>query len=63
MSTPDEESFPVVVVDVESAGPGEQLRIVQRFANVTQAEDFIGTLPDTDKVARGGYGIDAPEEF
>lgn len=54
--------LPVAVIDEESASkPGEQFTILARFATIKEAEEWIGSQPDKDKVARGGYGIDAPE--
>ena len=50
----------VAVVDNES---GECIRVVRRFHTVVEAENFIALLSDTDKVHRGGYGIDAPEAW
>lgn len=47
----------VHVVDEELAEPA----IIASFDTVAQAEDYIAELPDLDKVERGGYGIDAPE--
>ncbi len=58
-----EEDFPVAVIDIE-CNPNY---VVIRYATVKQAEWFIGQLAShggttaRDKVARGGYAIDAPE--
>jgi delta-aminolevulinic acid dehydratase/porphobilinogen synthase len=54
----------VAVVDNESATkPGGHCTVLKRFGTVKEAETWIAALPDAAKVARGGYGIDAPEEM
>lgn len=52
---------PVAVVDNESSG--KRIRVIRRFDTILEAETYVGALPDHKKVARGGYGIDAPEEL
>lgn len=49
----------VMVVDEESDG----YLVVHRCATVAEAEAWIGSMAARNplKVARGGYGIDAPE--
>lgn len=60
-----ETDFPVAVVDEETDPPV----VVTRWQTVAQAEGFIeyirrhGGRKGTEKVERGGYGIDAPEEW
>lgn len=47
---------------MESASaPGEQYVVLERFATVREAERWIAEHPDTNKVWRGGFAIDAPE--
>lgn len=56
-----EESKSVAVIDEEAAGMGSTEAVVARFRTVAQADEYIEHLPDQEKVARGGYGIDAPD--
>lgn len=53
---------PVAVVD-EEAKPGP--RVVARFRTIAEAERHIAheARGNPEKVARGGFGIDAPEEM
>ncbi len=52
----------VSVIDEESASkPGERYVVLERFATVREAEEWIGDHPDQERVLRGGFGIDAPE--
>jgi hypothetical protein len=55
--TQDDELNPVAVIDEESAG----FTVLARFATIADAEAHIAAMTDKAKVARGGYGIDAPE--
>lgn len=61
-----ETEYPVAVVDEESPGTGRPW-VVTRCKDVAEAEWFIAYLAEHGgtaaraKVARGGYGIDAPE--
>lgn len=53
---------PFAIVDLESATePGEQYRVVYRFATAELATAYLGAHPDQEKVARGGFAIDGPE--
>jgi hypothetical protein len=58
-----ESANPVAVVDEESNPPV----VVIRYPTVSDAEWYLGYLHDhggtylREKIARGGYGIDAPE--
>lgn len=54
--------LPVVVVDEEAEGGP---RVIARCKTIKQAEDLIDafSLIDPDKVYRGGFGIDAPENL
>jgi hypothetical protein len=55
---------PVTVVDNESATkPGQRVKVLRRFRTIHEAELWIDTRKDRDKIERGGYGIDAPEEM
>lgn len=68
------DNYPWVVVDEESAPlPGDDywtrnpiipfpLTILGRFANHDEASLFISRQDDQDKIDRGGFGIDGPEE-
>lgn len=59
-----EKDKPFAIVDEESNPPV----VIARYARLEQAEFHIGHLAATggkylrDKVERGGYGIDGPEE-
>lgn len=50
----------VYVVDEWSGpNPGDHLTVVAKFNTVSEAEQFIGELPNVDEVEDGRYGIDA----
>jgi hypothetical protein len=53
--------LPWVVVDLESAKAGHKLKIVYRAMTESKCVEWIGKQ-DADKVYRGGYGIDGPEQ-
>lgn len=56
--------LPVAVIDEESATKvGDQYTVLARFATPAEAERFIADHDDQEKVARGGFGIDVPEEM
>lgn len=46
------------VVDCESS----PITVLARFASEQEASEWIGKQADHDKVLRGGYGIDGPDE-
>lgn len=48
----------VVVIDEESAGPGEETAIVAHFDSPREAGEWLKSHADPEKVARGGYGLD-----
>ena len=51
-----------VVIDMDSASvPGDHYTIVAICATLYEAEQWIARHPDKDKVNRGGFGIDGPE--
>jgi hypothetical protein len=54
---------PVAVVDNESVTKTNKVKVLKRFRSIKEAEEWVGDRPDKVKLARGGYGIDAPEEM
>ena len=55
-------SKPVWVIDMDILDPNVQYLPLATFDTLTEAEEWIGRQ-DPNKVERGGYGIDAPEEL